>query len=102
MKILLYKINAVTPRLSDEEPDLLEQEDVEGIMGVPSEGWLPWSYDDLIDIRRIIEERMPMKQRIVIEAFLLGQGCKEIGVTEKYWRYHYKKGIEFIKKELKL
>jgi hypothetical protein len=102
MKILLYKINAVTPRLSDEEPDLLEQEDVEGIMGVPSEGWLPWSHDDLIDIRRIIEERMPIKQRVVIEAFLLGQGCKEIGVTEKYWRYHYKRGIEFIKKELQL
>jgi hypothetical protein len=23
-------------------------------------------------------------------------------VTEKYWRYHFNKGIEFIKKELKL
>jgi hypothetical protein len=23
-------------------------------------------------------------------------------VSEKYWRYHFAKGIEFIKKELKL
>lgn len=102
MKIILYKLNCSAPRLSDEEPDLLEQEDVEGIMGVPSEGWLPWSHDDLIDIRNIIEHRMPQKQRIIIEAFLLGQSCHEIGVTEKYWRYHYQKGLEFIKKELRL
>ena len=90
------------PRLSDEEPDLLEQEDVEGIMGVPSEGWLPWSHDDLIDIRRIIEERMPAKEKAIIEASLMGQNHKSIGVTKKYWRYHYHKAIEFIKKELKL
>lgn len=102
MKIITYKLNLAAPRLSDEEPDLLEQEDVEGIMGSPSEGWLPWTHDDLIDIRMIIEERMPIKQRIVIEAFLLGQSNKDINVTEKYWRYHYQKGIEFIKKELKL
>jgi len=24
----------------------------------------------------------------------------ELGVTEKYWRYHFAKGIEFIKREL--
>lgn len=102
MIITKYKINCASPRLSDEEPDLLEQEDVEGILGVPSEGWLPWSHDDVIDIQRIIEERMPEKQRAIIEAFLLGQNSKEIGVSEKYWRYHYQKGIEFIKKELKI
>jgi hypothetical protein len=92
----------VSPRLSDEEPDLLEQEDVEAIGGMSNEGWLPWTHDDLIDIQKIIEQRMPLKQRVIIEAFLLGQSCKEIGVTEKYWRYHYQKAIEFIKKELKL
>ena len=102
MNILKYKFNCAAPRLSDEEPDLLEQEDVEGIMGVPSEGWLPWSQDDLIDIKNIIENRMSEKQRAVIEAFLLGQNNRDIGVTEKYWRYHYQRGIEFIKKELKL
>jgi hypothetical protein len=102
MIITTYKFNCASPRLSDEEPDLLEQEDVEGIMGVPSEGWLPWSHDDVIDIKRIIEERMSEKQRTIIEAFLLGQNSKELGVSEKYWRYHYQKAIEFIKKELKL
>ena len=100
--IILHKINCAAPRLSDEEPDPLEQEDVEGIMGTPSEGWLPWSHDDLIDIKRIIEERMPEKHRVVVEAFLLGQNNRDINVSEKYWRYHYHKGIEFIKKELKL
>jgi hypothetical protein len=99
---IIYKLNCAAPRLSDEEPDPLEQEDVEGIMGTPSEGWLPWTHDDLIDIKMIIEDRMPIKQRIIIEAFLLGQSCQEIGVTEKYWRYHYQKAIEFIKKELRL
>jgi len=102
MKIIIHKINCSAPRLSDEEPDPLEQEDVEGIMGTPAEGWLPWTHDDLIDIKMIIEERLPMKQRIIIEAFLLGQSCHEIGVTEKYWRYHYQKAVEFIKRELKL
>ena len=102
MKILLHKFNCASPRLSDEEPDPLEQEDTEGIMGTPAEGWLPWTHDDLIDIRNIIESKMLPKQRIVIEAFLLGQNCHDINVTEKYWRYHYQKGIEFIKKELKL
>lgn len=102
MKITIYKFNLASPRLSDEEPDPLEQEDVEGIMGTTSEGWLPWSHDDLIDIKKIIEERMPIKQRVIIEAFLSGQGCHDLGVTEKFWRYHYQKGIEFIKKELKL
>jgi hypothetical protein len=102
MIITKYTFNCASPRLSDEEPDLLEQEDVEGIMGVPTEGWLPWSHDDLIDIKKIIEERMPCKQRIIIEAFLLGQNSRDLNVTEKYWRYHYQKAVEFIKKELKL
>jgi hypothetical protein len=26
----------------------------------------------------------------------------DICVTEKYWRYHFTKGVDFIKKELKL
>lgn len=102
MKIAFHKINSASPRLSDEEPDLLEQEDLEALVKSSSDGWLPWNQDDLIDIKNIIEIRMPMKQRVIIEAFLLGQNCHEIGVTEKYWRYHYQKAVEFIKKELKL
>jgi hypothetical protein len=102
MIITKYIFNCASPRLSDEEPDLLEQEDVEGILGVPAEGWLPWSHDDVIDIQKIITERMSEKQRVIIEAFLLGQNHKDLKVSEKYWRYHYQKAVEFIKKELRL
>jgi hypothetical protein len=63
---------------------------------------VPWDIDDLIDIYRIIEERMPKKQRVVVEAFLSGQSNKDIDVTEKFFRYHLEKGIEFIKQELRL
>lgn len=100
MIITKYKINCAAPRLSDEEPDLMEQEDVEGIAGLHSDGWLPWSQDDMIDIRRIIESRMPLKQREVMEAFLMGNNAVDLGVTEKYWRYHFKRGVELIQKEM--
>lgn len=100
MNITKYKINCAAPRLSDEEPDLMEQEDVEGISGMHFDGWLPWSQDDLIDIRRIIESKMPEKQREIMEAFLIGNNAQDLGVTEKYWRYHFKRGVEFIKKEM--
>ena len=93
-----HKIQAVTPRLSDEDPDPLEQDDVEGTSTQLVEGWLPWEPDDIQDIRNLIENNMPPKQREVLLAFLNGQSYNEIHVTEKYWRYHFSKGIEFIKK----
>jgi hypothetical protein len=92
-------INCSKPRLSDEEIDPIEQDDLDGV-SQQSEGWLPWNLDDLIDIRRIIEERMPFKQKQVIDAFLLGMTHIDIGITEKYWRYHYEKAVQFIQKEL--
>lgn len=97
-----HKIQAVTPRLSDEDPDPLEQDDVEGTSTQLVEGWLPWEPDDIQDIRNLIENNMPFKQREVLLAFLNGQSYNEIHVTEKYWRYHFSKGVEFIKKELGL
>jgi hypothetical protein len=97
-----HKIQAVTPRLSDEDPDPLEQDDVEGTSTQLIEGWLPWEPDDIQDIRNLIENNMPFKQREVLLAFLNGQSYNEIHVTEKYWRYHFSKGVEFIKKELGL
>jgi hypothetical protein len=93
-------VNYSKPRLSDEEMDPIEQDDIEGISHHMSEGWVPWNVDDLIDIRRIIDERMPSKQRQVIDAFLKGMNFDDVGVTEKYWRYHYEKAIEFIQEEL--
>ena len=80
--------------------DPIEQDDMEGVSHHMSEGWVPWNVDDLIDIRRIIDERMPNKQRQVINAFLKGMNFDDMGVTEKYWRYHYEKAIEFIQEEL--
>lgn len=97
-----HKINRATPRLSDEELDPLEQDDNEGVSTEMMEGYFPWSPEDMIDIRRLIAERMPAKQSYVLGAFLEGLTFSDIDVTEKYWRYHFTKGIEFIKKELKL
>jgi len=99
MKII---INCSKPRLSDEEMDPLELDDIDAFTGTMDTGWLPWDLDDLIDIERIIEERMPTKSKFVIESFLKGMTHLDIGVTEKYWRYHYNKAVDFIKEELKL
>lgn len=97
-----HKIKAVTPRLSDEDPDPLEQDETDGYQTLSLEGWLPWDVDDIMDIRKLIETRMPPKQRLVLSSYLNGNNYYDIGVSEKYWRYHFAKGVEFIKKELKL
>jgi len=97
MKII---INYSKPRLSDEEMDPIEQDDSESVSHQSSEGWVPWDLDDLIDIRRIIDERMTSKQKQVIDAFLLGMTYQDVGMTEKYWRYHYEKAVQFIQEEL--
>ena len=102
MKITIYKVNFAKPRLSDEEKDLIEQDDSEGVSTDHTDGWVPWDMEDIIDIKRIIEERMAPRQQQIIEAFLLGMSYNDLGVTEKYWRYHYKKALEFIKKELEV
>ena len=95
MKIVNYS----KPRLSDEEMDPIEQDDFDGI-SQQSEGWVSWNHDDLIDIRRIIDERMPIKQKQVIDAFLMGLNYEDVYMTEKYWRYHYEKAVQFIQEEL--
>lgn len=100
-KPIKFKICAVAPRLSDEDPDPIEQDD-DGAHGQINEGWLPWDPEDIIDIRRLITEQMAPKERFILEAFLDGKTYSQVGVTEKYWRYHFAKGVEFIKKELKL
>jgi hypothetical protein len=100
--ITKHKVNAVAPRLSDEDIDPLEQDDTDNISSQVVEGWLPWDPEDIADIRRLIIERMPVKQQFIVQSFLDGLNYTDISVTEKYWRYHLTKGIEFIKKELKL
>ena len=99
---MIYKLNAAKTRLSDEEIDPIEQDDPDTDTELQVEGWTPWDPEDIIDIKRLIEKRMPPRQREVIAAFLEGKIYKDIGVTEKHWRWHFAKGVEFIKKELKL
>ena len=87
MKITIkHTFNAVKPRLSDEEMDPIEQDDLEGVSNNQADGWVPWDVEDLMDIKRIIEERMSPNQQQIIEAFLLGMTYNDLGVTEKYWR----------------
>jgi len=78
----------------------MEQEDLDGLSSANFEGWLPWTGDDIVDIRRIVQERLEPRQREIVEAFLTGRTAEEVGVTEKYWRYHLKRAVEFIKKEM--
>ena len=99
---MTHKVQAVTPRLSDEDLDPIEQDDSAEGYHLLQEGWLPWDEDDIIDIRNLIANRMPEKQRFIMDAFLNGHMYYDVGVTEKYWRVHFAKGIKFIKKELKL
>jgi len=97
-----HRVCAATPRLSDEELDPIEQDDNDGISTELFEAFLPWSVEDIEDIKRLIATKMPVKERFILEAFLSGLTHIEANVTEKYWRYHFNKGVEFIKKELKL
>ena len=97
-----HVIRAATPRLSDEELDPIEQDDGDGISTEMMEAYFLWSPEDILDIKRLIAERMPEKQREIFAAFLEGLTHNDIMVTEKYWRYHFTKGIVFIKRELKL
>jgi hypothetical protein len=97
-----HKIRAIAPRLSDEDIDPIEQDDSDNVSMQIVEGWLPWDPEDIADIRRLITEKMPLKQQFIVDSFLDGLSYTDISVTEKYWRYHFSKGIEFIKKELQL
>ena len=100
--ITIYKVNAVRTKLSDEEIDPIEQDEPESHPEIIAEGWVPWDAEDLLDIQRLIENRMPEQQKVVLEAFLEGKSYKDLGVTEKYWRWPFANGIEFIKKELRV
>jgi hypothetical protein len=97
-----HKVNAVAPRLSDEDIDPIEQDEVDNLLPHLTEGWLPWDAEDIVDIKKLIVEKMPEKQQFIIQSFLDGLNYTDVQVTEKHWRYHFEKGVKFIKKELKL
>jgi hypothetical protein len=88
-------------RLSDEEPDPLENDDVvdEHSSTTP---WALWGPDVLNDIYTIVSERLTPQQREIIEAYLTGYNYHDLLVTEKYWRYHFARAIKRIQKELGL
>ena len=92
-------IKAVAPRLSDEDRDPIEEDEIEGI-SFESLGYLIWDNDDIADVKRIINERMPKKQSEILNAFLQGLSYNDLNVSEKYWRHNFSVGIEFLKKEL--
>jgi hypothetical protein len=98
----MKKVKAVTPRLSDEDPDPLEQDELDNSSTNMVEGWLPWDSEDILDIKRLINGRMVDKQKEIFTAFLEGKSHIDLDVSEKYWRYHFTNGIEFIKQELGL
>lgn len=101
INILEHEVNAVSPRLSDEDIDPLEREDSQEISVsiISVEGWLPWTQEDITDVRKIIS-RLDNKQQFILEAYLDGMTFNDVSVSEKYWRYHFAKGLEIIKKEL--
>lgn len=101
-KITIHIVNAATTRLSDEEPDLLEQDDNDGVTADNCEGFLLWTPEDIIDIHRLIDERLGDAEKEILCAYIEGFTYIDLGVTEKYWRYHFNKGIEKIRKELGL
>ena len=101
-KIIVHKINAITPRLSDEEPDPIEQDDSDGITTEAIEGFVLWSSEDILDVHKLIAERLGEKEKEILCAFIEGFTYIDVGVTEKYWRYHFNKGVELIRKELGL
>jgi hypothetical protein len=102
MKIT-HIINAANPKLSDEESDPMEKDDqIETVFSITIiDGWSPWDPEDVHDIRKVIN-RLDPKQQFILDAFLDGLTYNDISVTEKYWRYHFAKGLEIIKKELNI
>ena len=101
-KIIVHKINAAKPRLSDEEVDPIQQDDSDGITTESIEGFVLWSSEDILDVHKLIAERLGEQEKEILCAFMEGYTYIDVGVTEKYWRYHFNKGVELIKKELGL
>lgn len=94
-------VNATIRRLSDEEPDPLENDDA-SVEPSTTTGWASWGPDTIQDIYNIVSDRLSPQQREIIEAHLAGYNHHDLAVSEKYWRYHYGLAIKQIRKELKL
>lgn len=94
-------VNATIRRLSDEEPDPLENDDA-SVEPSTTTGWASWGPDTIQDIYNIVSDKLTPQQREIIEAHLAGYNHHDLAVSEKYWRYHYGLAIKRIRKELRL
>ena len=94
-------VNATIRRLSDEEPDPIENDDA-SVEPSTAAGWASWGPDTIQDIYNIVSDKLTPQQREIIEAHLAGYSYHDLAVTEKYWRYHYALAVKRIRKELKL
>jgi hypothetical protein len=92
-----HKVNYANPRLSDEEIDPLEIDDLESLS---HRLHLDDSLDNLADVLQIVDTKLPAQERKVVEAFLSGKNNEDIKVSKKFWRYHFTKAIMLIKQEL--
>lgn len=51
-------------------------------------------------LRHLIQHQLNGQERRIVDAYLAGKTHKSIEVTEKTWRYHLRKAIKTLKKEL--
>lgn len=96
-----HTVNATIRRLSDEEPDPIENDDA-SVEPSSVAGWASWGPETIRDIQHVIENRLTEQQREIVEAMLAGFTHKDLAVTEKYWRHHLGQAIKKIRKELKV
>ncbi len=87
-----------TPKLSDEELDLLERTDVSAINEF---GGLFENHtsDVKLDLEKAFKYLTSAEQKVMI-AKLNGYNHKEVSVTKKFWTYHLNKAIEKLQKHL--
>ena len=87
-----------TPKLSDEELDLLERNDM---LAINEFGGLVEtnSADVKLDLEKAFKYLTSAEQKVMI-AKLNGYNHKEVSVTKKFWTYHLNKAIEKLQKHL--
>ena len=96
-----HVVNATIRRLSDEEPDPIENDDA-SVESSAASGWASWGPETIRDIQHVIENRLTPQQREIVEAMLAGFTHKDLAVSEKYWRHHLSQAVKKIRKELKV
>lgn len=88
-----------SPKLSDEEDDMLEHDDAFAL----NEFDLLFNNDEAdlrIDLNRVIEKYLTSDEQAVIIAKLHGYNNVDLDVTRKYWTYHLSNAVTSIKKHL--